>query len=477
LNVSDARSDQLPDPVLGSDPYPLLGLTSEELYAIPAEDVEAFRLRAARAMFERLRPGVRFLDKLATNQGIERIDSLDDVVPVLFAHTAYKSYPLALLERSDFTRLTHWLGQLTLHDVSHIDVSGIESIEDWLSVLDAKTPLRIVTTSGTSGKLSFLPRSLDEMPAYHGAFRHLFLPYREERGVDVMASPLPLVHFGYRHGYSSVGRRLQSLEQLHPDLSDRLYAIYPGKMSPDLMALAGRMAGAAARGESIEATISPALRARRDGLLTMQKERDSHLRAFVERIDTELRGEQVLTVGGWTSVIDAAMVGEELGVSDVFSPDSLVLAGGGLKGRPNTPDDYEDRVLKFMGVSSFYHSYGMSEQTAFTTKCVGGYYHMPAYILPFVVDPDSGEPLPRYGTVSGRFAFLDLFPKTHWGGFISGDAVTMLWDGECSCGREGARLSPDVTRFSELRGGDDRITCAGAADAYDRALEYVLRGL
>ena len=447
------------------------------MYAIPGEEVEAFRLRSSRAMFERLRPAVQFLDKLATNQQIHRVDTINDVVPVLFTHQAYKSYPLALLERADFRRLTHWLAQLTTHKLDHLDVSKISTIDDWILLLDKNTPLRIVTTSGTSGKLSFLPRSLNEMPAYHGAFRALFLPYRDEPGVDIMAKPMPFVHFGYRRGNSSVGRRLESLELLFPDLADRLYAMFPGKMSPDLLALAGRLAGASARGESLEASISPALLARRDDLIKLQKDRSGDIENFVRRLDSDLRGKQVFTVGGWTSVIDAAMAGEEMGITGVFAPDSVVLAGGGLKGRPNTPDDYEERVMKFMGISSFYHSYGMSEQTAMTTKCPKGKYHMPPYIVPFVVDPDSGEPLPRKGTVSGRFAFLDLLPETHWGGFISGDAVTMNWDGPCACGRLGAHLDAEITRYSELRGGDDRITCAGTADAYDRALQYVIDAL
>ena len=77
--------------------------------------------------------------------------------------------------------------------------------------LDAKTEIRIVHSSGTTGKLSFLPRSLNEMPAYHAAFRSLFLPYKGEQGFDIMARPIPFVHFGYRKGTSSVGRRMESL--------------------------------------------------------------------------------------------------------------------------------------------------------------------------------------------------------------------------------------------------------------------------
>ena len=134
------------------DPNELTELTPDELYALPDGEIEEFRLRAARRSFEELRPRVQFLDRLAKNQGVDELAKLDDLVPILFAHTAYKSYPMSLLEKGRFDRLTQWLGQLTTHDLSHVDVSGISTIEDWVLLLDDVTPLRLATSSATSGR-------------------------------------------------------------------------------------------------------------------------------------------------------------------------------------------------------------------------------------------------------------------------------------------------------------------------------------
>jgi hypothetical protein len=83
--------------------------------------------------------------------------------------------------------------------------------------------------------------------------------------------------------------------------------------------------------------------------------------------------------------------------------------------------------------------------------------------------------LPRTGDQTGRFAFLDLLPETFWGGFISGDEVTLSgFDNTCPCGRQGPYLLPEIRRYSAKEGGDDKINCAGAPEAHDKAMEYLI---
>ena len=38
---------------------------------------------------------------------------------------------------------------------------------------------------------------------------------------------------------------------------------------------------------------------------------------------------------------------------------------------------------------------------------------------------------------------------------------------------EGPRLERNIARFSELEGGDDKITCAGAEEIYNEFMDYV----
>jgi hypothetical protein len=55
--------------------------------------------------------------------------------------------------------------------------------------------------------------------------------------------------------------------------------------------------------------------------------------------------------------------------------------------------------------------------------------------------------------------------------------VTMTWDEPCACGRAGPVIHSEIRRFTEIEGNDDKITCAGAIDAHDKALEFIAQQL
>ena len=91
------------------DARALVDLTPNELWAIPAGEIEELQLAGLRERFERLVPRIPALGRLASEQKIDRISRLDAAAPLLFRHNVYKSYPLSFLEKSDFQRLTKWL--------------------------------------------------------------------------------------------------------------------------------------------------------------------------------------------------------------------------------------------------------------------------------------------------------------------------------------------------------------------------------
>ena len=60
-----------------------------------------------------------------------------------------------------------------------------------------------------------------------------------------------------------------------------------------------------------------------------------------------------------------------------------------------------------------------------------------------------------------------------WGGFVTGDQITLDWDTDCACGRTSVFVHDSVSRYSEARGGDDKINCVAALDAHAEALDYL----
>jgi hypothetical protein len=125
------------------------------------EDLAALQLAALRERFAERRQQIKVLDKRAREMGIAQIDSLHQAVPLLFAHTNYKSYPEAFIDSGQWRHMNLWLGTLSAYPTNNIDVTGVADVDGWLSrARDAGHYL--FASSGTSGKSSFLNQSARE---------------------------------------------------------------------------------------------------------------------------------------------------------------------------------------------------------------------------------------------------------------------------------------------------------------------------
>ena len=130
----------------------LLQTNNRDWWAMPAAEVAEFQLALLRERFTSLSQSVETLGKMAKLQHIDELSCIDDVIPLLFKHTVYKSYPMSFLVKGRFQALTQWLDKLTAHDLSAVDASDCRSIDSWFQLLDDATPLAINHSSGTSGK-------------------------------------------------------------------------------------------------------------------------------------------------------------------------------------------------------------------------------------------------------------------------------------------------------------------------------------
>jgi len=456
-----------------SRPAQYFGHSWHAMQHVPTQDLEDLQLEALRMRFRSLVREIPTLSALASEHQVTSINRLEDVVPLLFQHTVYKSYPQSLLLKNRFADLTRWLDRLTIYDLSTVDVGGCDSIDSWLDALDGQTDLRVLHSSGTTGTMSFLPRSTQEWGAMFEALRCGLFQFSDTEGTGGRHEGefFNLVWPLYRRGRSAI-MRIPEMSVTHLlGSEDRLYAARPGRMSSDSMFFAGRLRAAAARGEADQLTINPALRARRDELAREHREMQESLPRFLELVTEQLRGERVWVLATWNVLYDIAKAGLERGLTNVFAPDSLVTTGGGAKGQV-VPEDWEESVKRFVGVERVQHAYVMSEITALNKMCEYGRYHIEPWVILFVLNPSDGAVLPRQGQQTGRAAVFDLAAGTYWGGFITGDEVTASYD-ECGCGRTTPHLARAIERFSDKKGGDDKITCLASEDAHRAALEFL----
>jgi hypothetical protein len=462
-----------------SVPEKFLDLTITEMHSIPNETLQAIHAQALCNHFKTMVERVPVLARLAEEQNIHEVREIEQAGPLLLAHSVYKSYPLSVLENARFDQLTRWLDKLTAHDLSALDASGCGSIDEWIDFLDANTEIRVKHSSGTTGKLSFVPRSLSEMDTVAKGFMRYFEGFGDEPDAQLTDfETLPIIHAGYRRGATGQARLLDAVTRyFHGGDDSWVTTSNPGRLSADVLSIGGRIQGAEQRGELGKLKLAPTLLARRDAFMKEQAQSADHTRAFFHDVATRLRGRRVVISGTLPQLVDLAEEGRKQGVMAAFARDSLVHIAGGSKGRA-LPDDYRESIVNFIGIDAYPRlGYGMTEMVNATHRaCPRGSYHFRPNVVPFVVDPGTGEQRPRRGTQTGRFGFVDLAVKTHWGGFLTGDEVTLTFgDNPCGCGRTGVHVHPAIHRYSEKEGGDDKITCAGAPDAHNRALDFITR--
>jgi hypothetical protein len=442
----------------------------EKLLQLQRSQVEGLQLAAMQHRFAQLRDGVDALTKLASRQGVKQIDSFADALPLFFDHRVYKSYPLTLIETRDFPKLTAWLNRLTLHDLLKMDLSGLRTLDDWISRMDDYGMI-VGHSTGTTGKLSFIPRSKVEWPAWDRAFNDTS---RAATGVDPKTDFVPTFFPGYRGGHHMALKMLSLFNIPAAGGPEHYHTLYQSKVSSDLMSLAGRLQSAEDKGEVAKLGLDSALLEKRDEMIAQGRNRERDLEAWFIKLSDQYRGKRVKLGGSFSDLTRVALAGKAKGIRCEFAPGSFISSGGGMKGYKDAPADWLDQVKEFFGVDRLCAVYGMSESIGQAPLCSAGFHHFLPYTIPIVLDKDARE-LPRQGVQTGRLALFDLLAETYWGGFISGDQVTMHWDEDCKCGWKGPRITTDITRFAEMEGGDDKITCAGSAQAYNEFMDYVTK--
>lgn len=449
-----------------SDPIRYFAGSRSAMHALPATELAELQLEALRMRFEQLRHELAVLRTMADEQRIDELATLDAAAPLLFPHTVYKSYPSSLLIDGRFDRLTTWLSRLTTVDVSQLDVSGCDSIDGWLELLDESTELRLAHSSGTTGTMSFIPHTYTQWDRLYEIVRLDILPAGDQGGIDV-------VWPSYQTGRSGIARHAFAMSERLAVTPDRFHALHPGLLSADVMFLAARLRGAAARGEAGRIELTPAMLRRRAELEVAASAGGPSrgMGEFVEKLADTLHGERVVSLSTWDVHHDMAGAGLARGLEHAFAADSVILPGGGSKGGV-LPEGWETAVRRFCGVPELQFVYAMAEVVALNLLCEQSGYHLEPWVILYLLDPDTGQPLPRRGRRTGRAAFYDLTATVHWGGFVSGDEVTVDWE-PCPCGRTTPRIGTNIGRYSASRGGDDKINCAASDDALNEALEFL----
>jgi len=455
-------------------PLDFFGESLTKMHSIPREELEELQREAMIERFGEHRESIEMVHKLAERLAISSVDKFDDMVPLMFSHTTYKSYPPALLDNKRWDLMTRWLGKLTTYDLSRVDVEGVDTIDEWLDRLEAQTPLQLVTSSGTTGTFSIIPK--DEPITIQGMHiwkMMVFQTFGKDPTDDELDPVVDVIWPNFSEGRFGMTRMVPWIKREFTGGDEsRFHALYSGVMDTDLRFLASKLRVAAARGELDRLQLDPKLAARKDELIAMQARQATEVPEFLERLTKRLRGKRVFMMNTYNLMYSLASAGLADGVRADFAPNSAILTGGGAKGQV-LPEDYMDVIKEFYGVR-IQEGYSFSEHNGVHFACEEGRYHIQPWVIPYLLDPETSEPLPRAGRKTGRFAVYDVINQSHWGGVITGDEVTIDWSTPCPCGRTSLAIEHGIMRFSEKKDvEDDKISCAATHEVQNEAIDFL----
>ncbi|KPM54009.1 hypothetical protein ACG83_18315 [Frankia sp. R43] len=441
----------------------LTGLVqSEERFAIPYADLRETQVEAMNELFQERRERIRLLAFRAKEAGISEIRSRADAVGLLFPHTAYKSYPESFLSERRWDRLGRWLGTVSAHPLTPIDTSDVVDMDDWIARYEAVGHY-ISCSSGTTGKSAMMIASEQDMAwsrldtvgvfAWGSGVR----PERDRRMIGIAPTAAVAKNLNARDAQQAAfgDPRLEPFTLPMPPITI-------GQMTK-MVVLRKAIADGTARPDEI-ADFEATSREREQTLQTAYVKAAEHVVAS--------RADKLYLAGMWNALYLVAGMVREMGYSGSdFNPDNCIYVGGGLK-RAKLPPDYQEYVYETFNIPAGrrFQMYGMQELNSGMPRCAaGGRYHVPPWVVPFVLDSDGDVLLPHEsGEVQGRAAFFDLSLDGRWGGVVTGDRISLDLD-PCACGNASPSVRDDITRYADLE-GDDKIGCAGTVDAYVRGL-------
>ena len=432
----------------------------DRAYDVPSAELLPLQLAAAQELFDERIQQIPLLRRRAEDADLHKVRRLDDLVPLLFAHTVYKSYPQGFVDAGRWDRMLQWLQTLSVARLDNVDVAGVTDVDTFLDRLWAAGHC-VLATSGSSGKCSFLNHTLGDRALKTRHFKHStgwpFVRSAPDRA---------LFWLGPIEGYSSAVEAAQ-INRINWGRPGAMHALKgPLRISEVSRgaALRKKMAESRAAPSEIAALESDAAAKAQAGRAELMELADLIL---------DHRAEPIMLSGLWAQHMAIVRRARERGIGDgEFHPQSIVMAGGGVKGVA-LPPDYKEQVDRFYGPVVRPGAYGMTELAQMMPRCEGGRYHRAPGLIWLVTDEPGERLLERerdadaQGRASGRFAFLDLLYEGRWGGLISSDKVTIDFSDRCPCGRHGPTLLDDITRYAQP-GQDDHIGCAGTIDAYIR---------
>lgn len=439
----------------------LMGLMgAQDCYDIEPVDLLLLQIEAANERLATQIDQIGLLKNRAESGNVSEVKEPADLVPLLFAHTTYKSYSEGWLTERQWDRMGRWLNTVSTRPVQNINFDGVETLDGWIKQLESIGHY-LSCSSGTTGKPAMLSGTEGD------------IDFSAKTNAAGMVWALALKPNSERK-FFGIGPQFAAprenaikdamIEAIAPDVEPFLFGTDPitvGAMV-EMIVLRRRISDGTAR---------PSELADFERLATQRgaEMNEAAVKAVGALIDARQR--PIMISGMYGQLYPIAEAVREKGFSGTdFHTDNSMFVAGGLKGA-TLPENYREYILETFNVANerMYHTYSMREINTTFPLCSAERYHIPPWVIALPLDASGEELLDAGdGEIEGRAAFMDLSIEGRWGGIISGDKVSISF-AKCACGHEGPTVGRDIMRFSDLPDGD-KISCAGSIDAYVRGV-------
>jgi len=436
-------------------------MISDACYDVVPADLLPLQIEAANERLASQIEKIGLLKNRAESGGVSEVKEPTHLVPLLFAHTAYKSYSEAWLTEGQWGRMARWLNAVAARPVDGVEFDGVENLDDWIKQMESAGHF-LSCSSGTTGKPAIMSGTEGDIDfsanaSAAGIAWALGLKPSNERKF-----------FGLGPQFAAPRENAikdAMIETLAPDVEPFLFGagepITVGAMV-EMIVLRRKIADGTARPS--ELAEFEAIAAKRAG--GMEESASEAVDALIEA-----RTGPIWLSGMYGQLFPIAEAVRAKGYSGKdFPAENGMFVAGGLKGAA-LPENYREYIHETFNIPEgrMYQTYSMREINATFPLCSASRYHISPWVILLPLDVSGEQWLdPGDGEIEARAAFMDLSIEGHWGGIISGDKVSVSFN-KCACGHQGPTVAREIMRFSDLPDGD-KISCTGSIDAYVRGV-------
>ena len=105
-------------------------------FDITPADLLPVQLQAANERLQSQIGEIGLLANRAESADVKEIKEPADLVPLLFAHTTYKTYAEGWLNEQRWDRMGKWLATVSTRPVEGLDTDAVKTLDDWIKQLE-----------------------------------------------------------------------------------------------------------------------------------------------------------------------------------------------------------------------------------------------------------------------------------------------------------------------------------------------------